>query len=640
MVKPKVNIVMPTWNALEYTKITLSRLFESTKVPFTLTIIDNASRKETIDFLKKIKSQGSCIKINKIFNQKNLGSGRAFNQGWQISREEDIEFTCLINNDLYFSRGWLEALLTEMEAPKIGAVAPIGVSQYSNYFDGMRNSRKVFEELNKDLSPQDELIDFFEGDLDRNMKKFCQSNTSQIFTEIPSFLPSHCLLVRSKIIEEIGFIADPIYKTYGCDDVDLSWEILCRGYFLKISNQTLVYHFRHRSITEHDLNRKEKLAKTTKNFLNKWHNTITKLTSQDDFFEKFFDLSFQQFAILRKMNQECHFLEEKSKIFATFACLGKTNFSKKYPHLSRDLEISNFRCLFKSSEDIEGLEPTLEQDVNPHFPQNYLCAIGKNYGKKAIIFIALSPEIMRILDNLGVLYSVIYPEKNMAPEILKRAKDRGNNKDFIKLLRKNLSNNNELNHITSNTRPKRIIIAKNQDTIESILKNDHEIQNILLRNSSFTYKGVCYSVVFKSLINKRVPNKNWGQVYAVGRINNQVPIVKYNKKGFISFNLPGGGTESGESYEETLRRELLEELNMRVLDFEPIGYQINVASNGKKYYQLRVFATLEKVGDFKKDVGGSVIGYELENIQTLNDRINWGEVGDWFTLILQDKYEK
>ena len=108
MVKPKVNIVMPTWNALEYTKITLSRLFESTKVPFTLTIIDNASRKETIDFLKKIKSQGSCIKINKIFNQKNLGSGRAFNQGWQISREEDIEFTCLINNDLYFSRGWLE----------------------------------------------------------------------------------------------------------------------------------------------------------------------------------------------------------------------------------------------------------------------------------------------------------------------------------------------------------------------------------------------------------------------------------------------------------------------------------------------------------------------------------------------------
>ena len=162
----------------------------------------------------------------------------------------------------------------------------------------------------------------------------------------------------------------------------------------------------------------------------------------------------------------------------------------------------------------------------------------------------------------------------------------------------------------------------------------------MLRNSSFTYKGVCYSVVFKSLINKRVPNKNWGQVYAVGRINNQVPIVKYNKKGFISFNLPGGGTESGESYEETLRRELLEELNMRVLDFEPIGYQINVASNGKKYYQLRVFATLEKVGDFKKDVGGSVIGYELENIQTLNDRINWGEVGDWFTLILQDKYEK
>ena len=78
---------------------------------------------------------------------------------------------------------------------------------------------------------------------------------------------------------------------------------------------------------------------------------------------------------------------------------------------------------------------------------------------------------------------------------------------------------------------------------------------------------------------------------------------------------------------------------MRVLDFEPIGYQINVAPDGEKHYQLRVFANLEKVGDFKEDVGGSVIGYELENIQNLNNRINWGEVGDWFTLILQDKYE-
>ncbi len=637
--KPKVNIVMPTWNALEYTEITLNRLFGSTEVSFILTVVDNASRKETIDFLKNVKSQGSCIKINKIFNQKNLGPGRAFNQGWQISREEDVEFTCLINNDLYFSKGWLEALLTEMEAPKIGAVAPIGVSQYSNYFDGIRNSRKVFEELNKDLSPQNELLTFFEDDIDGNMKKFCQANTSRVFTEIPNFLPSHCLLVRNNVIEKIGFIADPIYKTYGCDDVDLSWEVLRRGHSLKISNQTFVYHFRHKSITENNLNRKKELAKTTKIFLNKWHSTIMELTNQDNFFEKFFDLDFQQFAILRKMNQKCHFLEEKSKIFAAFACLGKTNFSKKYPHLSQDLETSNFRYLYKNRKDIEGLKSTPGRDKNPHFPQNYLRAIGKSYGKKAIIFIALSPEIMQILDNLGILYSVIYPEKSMAPEILKRAEGRGNNKDFVELLRKNLSNNNELNYIKLNTKPKRIILAKNQDTIESILKNDNETKSISLKNSGFAYKGVYYSVVFRSLISKRVPRKNWGQIYAVGKINDQVPIVKYNKKGFVSFNLPGGGTEPGESYEETLRRELLEELNMRVLDFEPIGYQINVAPDGEKHYQLRVFANLEKVGDFKEDVGGSVIGYELENIQNLNNRINWGEVGDWFTLILQDKYE-
>ena len=62
MVKPKVNIVMPTWNALEYTKITLSRLFESTKVPFTLTIIDMRRGKKRLIFLKRLNHKEVVLK--------------------------------------------------------------------------------------------------------------------------------------------------------------------------------------------------------------------------------------------------------------------------------------------------------------------------------------------------------------------------------------------------------------------------------------------------------------------------------------------------------------------------------------------------------------------------------------------------
>lgn len=641
MTRPEINIVLTTWNALEYTKTTIESLYKSTKISFILTIIDNGSNIETVNYLKTLEPQNSCIKIEKIFNNKNLGPGHAFNQGWEVSKKENAEFTCLINNDLYFADSWLESLLNEMNDAKIGAVAPIGISQYSRYFDGIRNSREVFENMPKNLSPEREIEAYFEGEIDKNINLFCKNNESQIFDKVPSFLPSHCLLIRNDITKNIGFIADPVYETYGCDDVDLSWEILKRGYLLKISNSTFVYHFRHKSISENNLDRKKSLVRATEIFLKKWRKEIKTLKARSDFFEKFFDLDNQSFAILRKMNQKCNFLTEDSLIFAAFACLGKTEFSKKYPHLSIDLETSNFRYLYPESPDnIEQIKSTKNRTRNSIFPNNYVREIGKCYGKKAIIFIALSPEIMGILDGAGVKYSVVYPEKNMTNAILNRARIRGNNEDFIKLLENNLSTNTELDSIKSRNLPKRVIIAKNNDTLESILKSDKEIRNISLKNSSFTYKDVFYSVIFESLLEKNIPDKKWSQVYVVGKIQNQIPIVKYNKKGVVSFNLPGGGVESGENAEETLRREILEELNMKVLDFSPLGYQVNTTPEGEKFYQLRFFANLEKVGEFEKDIGGSVVGYKLENIKKLNSRINWGEVGDWFSLVLQDNYEK
>lgn len=371
----------------------------------------------------------------------------------------------------------------------------------------------------------------------------------------------------------------------------------------------------------------------------KWQNEIKKLQSEPDFFEKFFDLENEDFSILRKMNEKTNFIGEKTQIFAVFGALGKTTFAEKYPHLSVDLETSRFRYFYKNSVKIEAQKGQKGRELNPDFPQNYLREIGKFYGKKGIIFIALSPEIMKILNSLGIKFSVIYPDFEMKKEILSRAKNRGNNLDFIKKLEKNLSSLAELEAI-KNLKPKRIIFAKNNDTVESILARDEEIQNIHLENSSFEYKGVKYDVVFDGLINKKIPDVKWSQVYVVGKINGKVPIVKYNKKGKISFNLPGGGTEAGENFEETLRREVLEELNMRVVNFEPIGHQINLGDDGSEFHQLRVFAELEKNGDFVKDIGGSVIGYELTEINNLNSQINWDEVGDWFMLALQDKYEE
>jgi NUDIX domain len=149
----------------------------------------------------------------------------------------------------------------------------------------------------------------------------------------------------------------------------------------------------------------------------------------------------------------------------------------------------------------------------------------------------------------------------------------------------------------------------------------------------FIYKNVKYHTNFYSLIEQEIPNLPWSQVYIIGNFQNLVPIVKYTH---ASDNLPGGGVKSHESIFQTINREAKEELNMAVKSWFPLGYQRVYDDQGNEGFQLRVYAELKKLGEFTNDPDGSVIGYELINIEELNTHIHYGEIGDF--LIKQTKH--
>ena len=105
-----------------------------------------------------------------------------------------------------------------------------------------------------------------------------------------------------------------------------------------------------------------------------------------------------------------------------------------------------------------------------------------------------------------------------------------------------------------------------------------------------------------------------------------VPVVIYDNGD--DDNLPGGRVETNESPDETIRRELKEEINCKVLVWKPIGYQKLTEPDGKVVYQLRAAAKLARLGDFESDIGGAVTGYKLVEIDKLNSHIQYDEVGD------------
>jgi|SRR5581483_4663325 len=151
--------------------------------------------------------------------------------------------------------------------------------------------------------------------------------------------------------------------------------------------------------------------------------------------------------------------------------------------------------------------------------------------------------------------------------------------------------------------------------------------------SSYNFKGVQVTMTW-------MPEREFRDYEPV----TQVYGIVFNDKGEIliaresssgKWQLPGGKPEKGESIEETVRRELLEEVDVKAGIIYPLGVQkTEMPGNpnqdeGDLFYQVRCVVELGELLPQTPDPDrGNVWERMFVSAEKVTEYIKWGTVGD------------
>ena len=100
----------------------------------------------------------------------------------------------------------------------------------------------------------------------------------------------------------------------------------------------------------------------------------------------------------------------------------------------------------------------------------------------------------------------------------------------------------------------------------------------------------------------------------------QMLIVKNEKED--TWTIPGGHPELGETKEETLNREMMEEACCTLKDVNYLG-AVHVVEKDRKYYQIRYTAHVDEIKTFQQEM--EISERIFVDLEDLNKYITWAD---------------
>jgi GT2 family glycosyltransferase len=239
------SIIILTHNQIEYTQQCLNSILKYTPQDlYELIIIDNHSEDGTVQYLKEFQKSNKNINIKLIFNEENLGFPKGCNLG---IKESNKKFILFLNNDTVVTNNWLLNLLNCINTSNdIGAVGP--VTNYCSNYQSININYNNLEEM-------------------QLFAKQYNISDERLWEERLNLI-GYCLLVRRKVLDEIGYF-DENFSPGNYEDDDLSLRIFNAGYKLILCKDTFIHHHGSKSFSSNN-NFLELLERNSKKFENKW----------------------------------------------------------------------------------------------------------------------------------------------------------------------------------------------------------------------------------------------------------------------------------------------------------------------------------------------------------------------------------
>lgn len=218
-----IDIIVPIYNAYEYTEECIKSLLKHTNLNLhTLVLINDKSPDEKIlPMLKKYKNENQDKNIVVLENEQNMGFVKTVNRGMQFSNNDVI----LLNSDTEVTNNWAEKLQKCCYSNEYIATAT-----------PLTNNGTICSVPNFGV----------DNELPNNMSlnEYAQMIEKQSKNRYPELTTGNgfCIYIKRNVIDEIGLFDDKTFgKGYG-EENDFCYRALDHGYTHVLCDNTFIYH--------------------------------------------------------------------------------------------------------------------------------------------------------------------------------------------------------------------------------------------------------------------------------------------------------------------------------------------------------------------------------------------------------------